>query len=544
MTRRTSFVRRGFQVFRAWRRYFAIPVFRRRAANRAERAQTALEELGGAWVKLGQALALRFDILPEDYCLQFFRLLNQMAPFPADEVRRVVESELGRPLEELFREFDPVPLAAASIGQVHRAEMRDGTVVAVKVQRPGVRELVRADLRWMRWIARLIDWLPWSWRPQARRLVDEFARWTAEELDFRTEARHLATLSRNAEGDPLERIPRLYASHSSKRVLTLELLEGTPVVDIIAAKRRNDEAFLRDLASRGHDLRRIASHIAWNALNQIYRQGCFHADPHPANLIVLPGDAIGYVDFGIVGQLDPRTTDTLRDFAQSLFAGHVERAVDSFSTFLVPSGRTDLAAARRDLASVLRNYVESTRVVPDGFASEELFEIEVFGLVRRHAMSLSPDAALYLKAVLTAEATVKELDPEFDLAAHENRFFHRLLRLEAVEAIRPANLERLFLDARHRMTKLLDALDRLSTPPPALAELATGVRRSVQILGAVSIAGTLAVAALVWTMGKGALLGSPRRLVALAAALLTLFLLLLAIRHARRLPGGSKRKPE
>ena len=297
---------RALQVGRAWIRHVAIPALQRRpASERAERARTALEQLGGAWVKLGQALALRFDLLPEEYCLQFFRLLNQMQPFPPEQVRRVVEEDLGRPIEQLFRNFDFTPIAAASIGQVHRAELPDGHVVAVKVQRPEIRDLIRTDLRVMRWLAAVVDFLPGAGGWRASQIVAEFARWSEEELDYGREARHASLLRFNAQDDPLEHNAQVFLSHSAARVLTLEYLEGTAVIDIVAAIRRHDTAFLAALASHGHDLKRIASHIVWNTLNQIYRQGCFHADLHPANLLVLAGDSIGYVDFGIVGQLGP-----------------------------------------------------------------------------------------------------------------------------------------------------------------------------------------------------------------------------------------------
>jgi len=533
--RRVGTWRRAFQVLHVWLRYFAIPAVRRRpAAGRAQRAQKALEELGGAWVKLGQALALRFDVLPEDYCLQFFQLLYQMPPFPAEEVRSVIESEFGRPLAELFRRFDFAPIAAASIGQVHRAELPDGAVVAVKVQRPEIRDLARADLRLMRWIARAIDLVPWLGRPSARRVVGELARWTEEEIDFRNEARNLELLMRNAAGDPLERDPRLYPALTTSRVLTVEYLDGVPVIDIVTATRQGDETFLRDLAARGHDLRRIASHITWNALNQIYRQGCFHADPHPANLLVLPGDAIGYVDFGIVGRLDPRATDSLRRFAESLFAGDVERAVDEFTGWLVPSRRTDFIVARHDLVEALRRYVESARVAPGGVAEATLFEVEMFAVVRRHRMALVPDAVRYLKAVLTTEATVKELDPCFDLPAHENEFFERLSRIEAIEACDPQRIARFLLDARRRAGDLLDALERGGRVAQRVAE-ASAVRRSVEVGAALAIAATLVLTVLTWVGAPGA------KFAAIAIALPAVVLLAVAFREASRLPwrGGE-----
>jgi predicted unusual protein kinase regulating ubiquinone biosynthesis (AarF/ABC1/UbiB family) len=517
-------------------------VLRRSIPTRAERMQAALEELGGMWVKLGQALALRFDILPEDYCLQLFQLLNQLEPFPAGDARSIIEREVRRPVNEIFRSFDWTPRAAASIGQVYRAELQDGTPVAVKVQRPRIRALIRADLRLMRWLAAFIDLTPIFGRTHARALVREFARWTEEELDYRIEARHASVLRRNAEGDPLEWNPRVYPEFTTARVLTVEYLDGVHVIDIVTAIRRNDTAFLEALKARGHDTRRIASHIVWNALNQIYRFGYFHADPHPANLIVLAGDAIGYVDFGIVGKLDEQTTHALRYFAQSLFAGHTGAAMDEFMRFLTPSGRTDVGAARRDLIEAMNNYVESARVGPDGFnLTEDIFEIEMLAVVRAHRMSLHPDAVRYLKAVLTAEAMVKELDPRFDLRSYENRFFGRLMELEALEALDGRRLAQRVLDTRVRFERVVDAIERIGETPRHLVGIGLDVRRRVQVFSMLTIIGWAAVLVAVWAGGRfeSQLLGVPVSAIALGVAVIGFGLTWLSILEVRRLPTES-----
>jgi predicted unusual protein kinase regulating ubiquinone biosynthesis (AarF/ABC1/UbiB family) len=533
---------RAWQVSRVFARALALPwLLRRRHPPGPERLQAALEELGGAWIKLGQALALRFDVLPAEYCLQLFQLLNQVRPFPAEDVRRVVEQELGRTVEALFPRFEWEPIAAASIGQVHRAELSDGTLVAVKVQRPGIRELIGADLRLMHGLAALADLFSPFGRTRARSLVREFARWTREELDYRMEARHVSVLRRNAEDDPHERNPRVFPACTTERVLTLEYLAGIPVVDIVGAIRRHDESFLEALAARGHDRRRIASHIAWNALNQVYRFGYFHADPHPANLIVLPGDAIGYVDFGIVGKLDEETTRALRYFAQSLFAGRVSRAVEVFMRFLAPSGRTDLEAAHRDLVEAMKSYLESARVSPrEEAAPEEIFEIAILRLVRRHGMAIAPDAARYLKAVLTAEATVKELDPLFDLTAHENRFFGRLMGIELAESLSVHGVGQWLLDTRVRVERVLDAVESLGDAPGRLAPLAGEVRRRVQVFSLLTLAAWVTLLVAAWSAGGAEglrVFGYRFGSVALVAALASVVLLAFAILQVRRLPS-------
>ena len=534
-------VGRAWQLFRSAFNHLFVPwALRRATPPRAERMQAVLEEVGGLWVKLGQALALRFDILPADYCLQLFRLLNQMKPFSTRDARSIIEHELGRPVDALFRSFDWQPHAAASIGQVHRAELPDGTPVVVKVQRPGIREQIRVDLRLMRGLAALIDLTPVFGHTRARALIQEFARWTEEELDYRIEARHAAVLRRNAEGDPLERNPRVHPEYTTARVLTLEYLDGTPIIEIVTAIRRRDAAFLDSLAARGHDTRRLAGNIVWNALNQIYRFGYFHADPHPANLIALPGDAIGYVDFGIVGKLDDRTTEALRHFAQSLFAGHTGVAVDEFMRFLTPSARTDLRAARRDLIEAMNNYIESARVGPEGFRlTEDIFEIEMLAVVRSHDMALDPDAVRYLKAVLTAEAMVKELDPRFDLRSYENRFFGRLMELEAVEAVDPRRVGQWILDARRRFERVLDAIEIIRETPRDLVGVAFNVRRRVQLLSALTIIGWVAMLVAVSATGSAGL-RYPATVIAFGVALISLALLAFSILEVRRLPSESE----
>jgi ubiquinone biosynthesis protein len=288
----------------------------------------------------------------------------------------------------------------------------------------------------------------------------------------------------------------------------------------------------------------VASHIVWNALNQIYRFGYFHADPHPANLIVLPGDAIGYVDFGIVGKLDDQTTHALRYFAQSLFAGHTGTAVDEFMRFLTPSGRTDIRAARRDLVEAMNNYVESARVGPEGFAlTEDIFEIEMLAVVRAHNMTLSPDAVRYLKAVLTAEAMVKELDPHFDLRSYENRFFGRLMEVEAAEALDPRLLGQRVLDVGARIERVLEAVETFRETPRDLLGVALNVRRRVQLFSALTIIGWATVLAAIWvTAGRAGLrvFGNPLMLVALGATVISLGLLWFSILEVRRLPSESE----
>ena len=173
----------------------------------------------------------------------------------------------------------------------------------------------------------ILDWTHVFGATKSREVIDEFARWTADELDYMVEARQAVLLYQNAQGDKVERIARVHRDYTTSRVLTTELIVGIPLIEIMIAKREGNTAYLEALAARGHDLDRIVRNLDWNMLNQVYVFGYFHADLHPANLFVLPGDAIGYVDFGIVGQLPDRVRDSLTRYSWLLFRGEVESAV-------------------------------------------------------------------------------------------------------------------------------------------------------------------------------------------------------------------------
>src|SRR4249919_1203016 len=343
--------------------FFIAPALHLPRADRRSgpvRMRLAFERLGGAWIKLGQMLALRFDLLPADYCDELFKLLNQVEPFSYDEVRTIIRQELGGDPETIFQSFSHASFAAASIGQVHRAVLHSGDPVAVKVQRPGIRTTLAADIALMYSTTRILDWTHIFGATRSREVIDEFARWTADELDYLVEARQAVLLYQNAQGDKVERIARVHRDYTTSRVLTTELIVGIPLIDIMVAKRVGDTAYLEALAASGHDLDRIVRNLDWNMLNQVYVFGYFHADLHPANLFVLPGDAIGYVDFGIVGQLPDRVRDSLTRYSWLLFRGEVEGAVQELMRWLAPSAGSDAAAARWQLIRVHQAFLYDT----------------------------------------------------------------------------------------------------------------------------------------------------------------------------------------
>jgi ubiquinone biosynthesis protein len=491
---------RVWQVLAVLTRSFVLPAlpFRGRNAGGPVRLRVALEQLGGAWVKLGQMLALRFDLLPAPYCDELFKLLNEVAPFPYAQVREIVRQELGDPPEVVFRSFAAQPFAAASIGQVHRAVLPTGQAVAVKVQRPQIRQILRTDIALMYAVARLLDWTHPLGATRSREVVDEFARWTADELDYLVEARQAVLLYEQARGERRERIARVYREYTTSRVLTSELIDGIPLIEIMTAVRQGNETYLRDLTERGYDLQAVVRHLDWNMLNQVYVFGCFHADLHPANLFVLPGNAVGYVDFGIIGQLPEAVRVSLTRYSWLLFQGDLEAAIRELMRWLAPTAATDAASARQQLVRVHQAFIyglggDGPGASPSG-AGRESREVEnpysrlavdVMQTVRRFDLTLAPSVVAYLKMLVTLGALRHQLAPDYDLPSLVRRFFVRLLQQQGASWLDPRTVMGRAYEGSIRLRRALEFVELLEAQAPlitAAGESYFGVRRKLQAL--------------------------------------------------------------
>jgi ubiquinone biosynthesis protein len=413
------------------------------AAGRAsvpERLRRTLEELGATYIKLGQLLSGRADLLPRPYIEELAKLLDAAPPVPVDQVRQVIEQELGAAVDELFAYFEETPVASASIGQVHRATLPDGQQAVVKVQRPDIGAIVEADLDLLLRQARFLEKRSETMRDyNLVAIAEELAGSLREELDYKIEGRNAERLRINLEADPRLVVPHVYWGLTTRRVITLEYLDGIQFNQI------------ERLREAGYDLSWVARTALEAYLRQIFVDGFYHADPHPANLMVV-GDRIGFVDFGNAGYLTPNQKELLSDMFLQLLdqdAGGVARTVVKMGA---TRGRPSLEAMERDLQRLLVRYwgvsLEEIRV------GEML--AEVFTTAFRHKVYLPGDLALLARTLITLEGTGLALDPEFMVVDAAQPFAEQLVR----ERLSPLVAGRRALRSLRQAADLAQALPR------------------------------------------------------------------------------------
>jgi ubiquinone biosynthesis protein len=402
-----------------------------------ERVRRMLEELGPTFVKLGQVLSTRPDLVPHAFAVEFSRLQQDVPPFPVKRARAIIESELAAPLDELFTRFDEQPIAAASIAQVHRAQLADGEEVVVKVQRPDIEDRIEADLEILLHLATLAerhleDWE--AWHPT--RIVQEFSRVIERELDFSAEAMHIERFARDYHTDDTIYVPKVYRRFSTDKVLTLEYLDVIPVNDRDRVLARGLDPQL--LARRGTEL----------TLKQIFVHGFFHADPHPGNVFALPGNVVCLLDFGMMGRIDRTTRETFADLLYAVAQRDAALATSALLRLTIHADEVDLDVRRieTDVDQFITLNIPATLGDLDfGKLVHELIE-----MVHRHRLIIPPDLVMMLKAAVTAEQLVSRLDPELNIIEFARPHIRRL----KIDRWRPRRLLREVFDSGGELMQL------------------------------------------------------------------------------------------
>jgi ubiquinone biosynthesis protein len=413
-----------------------------------EHVRRALEELGPTFMKLGQILSTRPDLVPEAYQAELAKLQDAAVPVPPDEVRAVIREELGD-ADDVFAAFDDDPIASASIGQVHGARLRDGTRVVVKIRKPGAVDRVREDLEILRNLAShaVRHWGP-AEEYNVEGLVEQFGRTILAELDYLQEGRNAERFAANFVDDQRIRIPRVFWETTTSRVLTLERVEGLKINDVEAL----DEA--------GFDRRTLAVNAASALAQMVFKDGFFHADPHPGNMFVQSDGAIALIDFGMVGEVDDRLHDQLSRLLIALGRKDSRRLARTLADMSEARHDVDLPALADDVADFIALYdranlqdIDMARLVQ-----------QLLAVVRTHRLQMPGEVAVISKMIVMAEGLGRVLDPEFRLNAAlrpyvMEMFLERHSPQALMETLREAGLGA--MDLVEDLPRLVDGLVRI-----------------------------------------------------------------------------------
>ena len=389
--------------------------------NTAERFRLVLEELGPTFIKFGQILSLRRDILSEEFVQELQRLQDRVPPFPVEQAREQILSEFGKPAEKLYAFFDEKPLAAASVGQVHRARLSDGREVVVKIQRPGIKDTIETDLSILFTLARLISrYIPESKLYDPVGMVEEFSLSIRKELDFRIEGRSADRFRVMFEDSKDVYIPEVIWDISGIHILTIEYAPG----------KRITEA-----DGDAHSKYILAKKFSDSYLLQLFDYGFFHADPHPGNVFVLDDGRICFHDFGIMGRLDEEMVDSLSGLFLAVIDKDIVRLMDIYLETGIVMGDFDQKALKRDM----REFIEGFHDVPLKDFSFAEFVNGLISLGRRHHVKIPTDMLLFGKAFMTVESIVRSLAPDFNIVENIRPYAQHLLRKKLFEPSRIYN---------------------------------------------------------------------------------------------------------
>ncbi|MGD9214525.1 MAG: AarF/UbiB family protein [Desulfobacteraceae bacterium] len=379
--------------------------------SRAERIRMALEELGPTYIKLGQVLSTRPDLVSLDFVTEFSKLQDKVPAVGYEAIVQTIESELHQSMEVLFGHFDPEPLASASIGQVHKARLHNGDEVAVKIQRPGIEHVVEVDLEIMLHLATLaerhVEELSFH---QPIKIVEEFARSIEKEMDYTLEAASMERVSGQFIGESFVYVPKVYRDTSTKRVLSIEYIDGIKVSDI------------ESLCQSGYDRRLITERGANVLLKQIFTFGFFHADPHPGNVFVLPGNVICLLDFGMMGAVDRSTREVFVALVDAIIRRDEHRTAQILMRLTDWDEEPKIIQLEKDVAHFLANHLyRPLKEIELAKLLQHLLE-----LATRHRMRIPPDIFLMLKALAQVEGVAANLNPDFDMIQMATPFIKQI----------------------------------------------------------------------------------------------------------------------
>jgi ubiquinone biosynthesis protein len=371
-------------------------------SNMPVRLRIVFSELGPAFIKLGQLLSSRPDLITLPYTDEFKKLLDKAPPFPFESARSIIETEFNAPIEEIFMDFEETPIAAASISQVHRGILKDGSPVIIKVQRPGIKEIIETDLDVLRIFARLmVKYVPDISFVNPVGIVEEFSKSIRKELRFTLEAKNVERFKRKCSEKSYVYVPIVYEHLVTDKVFVMERLEGVRIDDIDA------------LDDKGHNRRRLAHVIAEAYFRQIFEFGFFHADPHPGNLIVLKDGTVGLIDYGMVGNITPELMDNIADTLIAFVRQDFDGLVDQYEKLGLSTGKVDTDFLRNEFKADLMELLNPLYTLSLGQIDLADFMEDILHLAAKHGLQIPRDLILVNKTLIFLEHLGRRLDPDF-----------------------------------------------------------------------------------------------------------------------------------
>ena len=457
-----------------------------------QRLLRLFERLSGIYIKLGQLLALQPDILPLAYCNELMKLLDKVPPFAFEDVERVFLEELGGTPEELFDPFEREPLAAASIAQVHVAYL-NGRKLAIKVQRPTVGRDFAPDIRLMWFIVRTVERLRLRRFAWVARPLREFVTWTREELDFRREARYMKALANQSRDRDTAAVPEVIDRYTGRRILVAEFLEGPTVLEYIRSLDAPDPELERRLGEQRFDAQQLARNIIDNFVGTAFRDGLFHADLHPANLLILPDSVVGYVDFGITGSLSPYTRRRLASMTLMLTRADAEGLLEGFLKVASTDRDSDVDEMLESLRERMGVWFEGKGERRRMQTNFTLFMLDMLKISRRTNIWPNPDVIRYIRSVVATDGLITRFSPGFEVDRYlqtscETYFYEeerRQLRLAERLSDLAASGTHLLVTGSEQLAAFLDrprvSRSRRKAPPKKRRSLSRPGRRNQAI---------------------------------------------------------------
>lgn len=414
--------------------------------RQAIRIRRAFERLGPTFIKFGQLLSLRPDLVPKEYSQEFQLLQDKVPPFSYQKAKKIIQEDLKRPLKKIFKRFDREPFASASIAQVHKAVLKSGRKVAVKVQRPDVREIIDSDLEVLFHLAQALE----KHFPDARdynpvEVIREFALWTRRELNFEIEANNAVRLGEECKKNKRVKIPKIYTNYSSKRVLTMEFIDGVKINNLEALDKFKI------------DREKLVMTYFTSILDQALLKGLFHADPHPANIFVQKNGKLVYLDYGIMGELKPADRKKILRFISSIDEKDPHESIEIIISLAKDVSRANLPAFRNEALTVLEDVYRSS--IEEISFAHAFYQIIALGA--KHKVVFDPNHVLVAKAVYQAEGISMELYPKFRVSEGLKIFSKEFMQDNISPAKLLSSTKRALLENKNLLADLPDHISKI-----------------------------------------------------------------------------------